>query len=305
MRREEIINSVERILYDIKNSEVDSLLLKIIDHYRTEKKDNNVNVMIPFQKYSVATAAYGSEERLILDIMGIRELVNPMFWQSLVENVRIDEIYYMHNKVRSATEFLPRFLSLLERRGDYLVRGDQGERVDAFRGKSVVTAILAENEDENSGPERLVWCIQSVADFYGIFSEISGVRSDDLIVISCDSGSDKSFDFLGLAQTISAVKDFILNIWDRIVFYRHAQSIATIEVITAGLPVLAQLKQMEESGAIAPEVAEKLRRKTVSACSKFIEAGVIIPEMENEGRYSPRALERFPQLLNREGFQRL
>lgn len=50
-----------------------------------------------------------------------------------------------------------------------------------------------------------------------MLSQVLGKKGDDLSVIGCDSGSDKSFDFLGAAEIVNCVKDIILSFWNKVV----------------------------------------------------------------------------------------
>jgi len=156
--------------------------------------------------------------------------------------------------------------------------------------QSLLTAIIAEDDSQFSNTTRIVYALESVNSFYEVWSELLKGEEIELVVVGCDSGSDKSFDFLGGAEIVNGVRETILQIWDRIVFYRHAKSMATIETIASTLPVYAQIAELENAGSISKEQAELLRRKTSGACEKFVEAGVMIPEMELEGTHSPRAL---------------
>ena len=111
-----------------------------------------------------------------------------------------------------------------------------------------------------------------------------------MILLACDSGSDKSFDFLGLAKLVEMVKEIILSLWDRVVFFREKQMGERIDLIAKSLPVIERIVEMEKLNHLAPEQAEILRRNIVSGVEKFIQAGAIIPEVESHSRYNPRQL---------------
>lgn len=132
--------------------------------------------------------------------------------------------------------------------------------------------------------------MQAVRDLYYVHSQINGDGDDEPIFLACDSGSDKSFDILGAAQSIASLKETIIFIWNSIVFHRHSQARAKLDVLAQSLPLLAQISDLEQTGKVAPELAEQLRRKAVSACGKFVDAGAIIPELDREAAHSPRQL---------------
>ena len=120
----------------------------------------------------------------------------------------------------------------------------------------------------------------------------------DLIVLACDSGSDKSFDFLGLAKVMKEVKEIIIAIWDRRVFHRQRHVSESLSLIAESLPILEKIEQLRENGSIEKEQAELLKRKTISGATQFIEAGAIIPEFESASTHSPEQLMKpEPKLL--------
>src|SRR5438874_445310 len=119
---------------------------------------------------------------------------------------------------------------------------------------------------------------------------MESVAENTLIVLACDSGSDKSFDLLGAAKVIAGVKELILSLWDRIVFYREAQIAQRLELVTASLPILEKLSHLQNSNAIAPEQAELLRRKVLDGVGQLIASGATIPEMGGRSHVDPRQL---------------
>jgi hypothetical protein len=160
------------------------------------------------------------------------------------------------------------------------VKGDKYDKL---------SVLVIENE-LISTPTRLVTVLESIIEIYEVVSDIGDKPSTDLSVVSCDSGSDKAFDFLGLAKTIQEVKEIILGVWDKIIFYKENKVGKNIELIVKALPAIDKIGDMEKKKTISPEKAELLRRKLISGVTKFVDSGSIIPEINDRTYYNPREL---------------
>src|SRR5436853_418052 len=77
----------------------------------------------------------------------------------------------------------------------------------------ILTVIIPAVGDERSSPARLIAVLESIQVFYETYALITDTPAGHLAVVGCDSGSDTSFDFLGVAKVIESVKDFILSMW--------------------------------------------------------------------------------------------
>jgi len=116
--------------------------------------------------------------------------------------------------------------------------------------------------------------------------------------VACDSGSDKSFDFTGVPQIIEQTKGIIIEIWDRVIFYRERKHAERVKVIAESLPILSKISEMVEKRAISPEEVEILKRQIVAGSTKFVDSGSMIPELRGISRFDPaQLLTPSPQLL--------
>ena len=288
LRREVLIGAVKRVATDLRESGVVHWLRN--DSVAGKSRAEQVIFFQVFNRWSVATAEYGETERKILEIFKIDMLLDPQIWPELQLAATDGEIGSFAARVENAADHAQEIVQLLTQ--DYREQIKQGsdDLPLPLVGKDLLTAIVAEEDGAFSSPDRIVIAIKAISDLYFVHATIAGSPSDDLIMLSCDSGSDKSFDFAGAGRNLSSVKETIIALWDRVVFHRHAQAGATVDLIARALPVLAQIGELESEKRIAPELAEQLRRKTMGASSRFIESGVIIPEMEREATHSPRVL---------------
>ena len=168
-----------------------------------------------------------------------------------------------------------------------------------FAGKSLLTVLLIEDEGQFSSPLRLVYVLKAISSLYSVVATLEGQGESDLTVLACDSGSDKSFDFIGLAKLMEEVRIIILSIWDRRVFQRHLHVSQCINLIAESLPVIQKIHDLKESGALGPEQAELLKRKAIEGATEYLESGALISEMDGHAIQSPRLLMRpEPKLLS-------
>ncbi|MEW8383370.1 MAG: hypothetical protein AB2704_16075, partial [Candidatus Thiodiazotropha taylori] len=169
---------------------------------------------------------------------------------------------------------------------------------EELKGKSLISVLVVEDKGQFSSPKRLTYALDAISNLYSVFAIIEGEGANDLIVLACDSGSDKSFDFLGLAKLTEQVKETIIAIWDRRVFYRQRHVSESLSLISESLPIIEKISELKESGKLEPEQAELLKRQAIAGATQFIEAGAIIPELEGVSSHSPKQLLKpEPKLL--------
>ncbi len=181
---------------------------------------------------------------------------------------------------------LNKFLLLLEREADHIL-----EKKDKQKKKEldIIQATILENK-QASTPSRLVMALESVEMLYQASADILKLESNTISIIGCDSGSDKSFDFLGLAKVIDCVKEIILSLWEKVIFYRELKLHSHLELISDSLPVIEKISEMESKKQLDPEQATLLKRKITEGVKKFFKAGVTIPEIQEKTTFNPRKL---------------
>lgn len=302
MRRETLFAAARRVREDLENSGIVSMLEKGTEAAR--RREPSSKDAIPswisfevFQKYTLLVSKYGAAEQHVLEVLGLSEFSSALFWSKLSE-ADTPEIFGLRSRIRFALDHLPRLLSLIEQ--DYVeaIRNQDVSAPPALSGKTLLTVVLVESDAQFSSPSRLIYALDAIAGLYHVFAVLEGEADSDLSVLACDSGSDKSFDFLGLAKLMEEVRKLIVSIWDRRVFYRHMHVSQCIGTIAESLPVIERIHALRESGALGPEQAELLKRRTIDSATKFLESGSLISDMERESVQSPRLLMRVePKLL--------
>ncbi|MGE1176505.1 hypothetical protein [Pseudomonas sp. BW7P1] len=297
MRRQALIKAVKNVVSDIRETSLKDMFSELLNV--TRKKDvDNPNSAFNFRTfldYSLRVAQYTSAERQILEIMHLSMLQDPDWWQN-APSLEGSDLWAISRNIHFTLECLPLLVAMLER--DYVDQSESETKEMIASGMDTLSILLVEDHDQRSTPDRLILTLQGVTEIYQAIATMEGESHSDLAVVAIDSGSDKSFDFLGLAKVMEIFKETLLAIWDRRVFHRHVHVSMCIQTIAESLPVIQQIHEMKEAGAISPEQAELLKRQMVSGTSKLLEVGAISSEMEAQPGSSPRALMRpEPKLL--------
>ncbi|MGV1986342.1 hypothetical protein ACQZ5N_06935 [Agrobacterium sp. 22-221-1] len=292
MRRKTIIDGLQKITTDIQNSGVVDLMQGIIQ--RAEKKDSALNILPVFQSLLLSYHTYSEDERHLVNLLEISRVYTVDFWTPFLEKTTDNNfpthLYPMYGALQSALVISGRFVNILKNDRVEIVLANDPKAPQILRDKDLLTLILPETNDQFSSPARVAFAIEAVDLLYKAYAQMFGLETGDLVILSCDSGSDKSFDFTGLPQVIQSVKDTVFGIWDRIVFHSHSQQHANLKLIAESLPVYEKIGQMVDSKSMSPEQGEILRRQVIAAATKFIEAGATIPELDSRALNSPREL---------------
>lgn len=245
--------------------------------------------------------AFGETERTIMEILGLSELKEENIWAAMLmrsERKGVETLAQIARSVNTALKFLPKILELLKQDVDQFTESGKKEK----ENYEILSVTVIEDQ-QNSTPKRIVTAIESIDGLYQACATIMGEKNSDLSFLSCDSGSDKCFDFLGAAKIVSCVKEVLLSFWDRIVFFREEKTGRRLELIAESLPILGQIATMKDTGKLEPEQAELLKRQIIESIKKFAQAGVTIPEIDKSTVYNPRQLMQPERKLLTKGVQ--
>lgn len=199
-----------------------------------------------------------------------------------------EHIYPMMQNISTARDLLPKFLKMIETDATRAIQS-QETKGDAEPEDNVLSVILIEkDEHEISNPDRLISVLVGVKLLYQVAAHLEGLSDSDLGVIGCDSGSDKSFDFIGAGGSIHRVKEIILSAWDRVIFYQEHKMEKRIEIIAKTLPVIEEINKKKKK--LGVEQAKLLERAAMDGIRKILESGAMIPEIQEKTSYNPREL---------------
>jgi hypothetical protein len=210
---------------------------------------------------------------------------------------RTPTFFVLQDKLRFAIEYLPHLVDLLEQLPPEL-KNEATKKETIYADKDYVSLILVEPNGQMSSPDRIVTAIESLQSIYGVLAILGHEKPEDLAILTCDSGSEQSFDFLGATKIIGMVKEVIITLWEKIAFYRDIQMDKRLDMVINSLPIIGAITEMEKKKSIGPELAELMRRNISAGLHKFVEAGVIIPELEQRTYFDPKiVLAPSPKLL--------
>ena len=216
MRRVEIIDACHNVLRAIELANLEDVLQTAIRYQQGEKQDtvdSSALLVKAFKEYTILSSKYGPLEDEIVAKLGISELATDAFWSVLLSPARQqaqlhESVFGVYSNLRTAKSFLPKFVTLIEtdalRSSDALASEEQADKAGKRTLLSVI--ILEKEKEEISNADRLISVLQSIKILYEVAAKLEGVSESDLGVIGCDSGSDKSFDFIGSEIAIQHVK---------------------------------------------------------------------------------------------------
>jgi hypothetical protein len=256
----------------------------------------------------LAANEFGETETEILSIFQLKVLLDPDFWATVLlgkagerteQPQRSATARRVFSRITVLSRELPQIVQLLRRDSDPPVANDKEEtEADIKIVSSILTILLKEEINKMSSPRRLVDAIESISIIYAAFAEIDDISDNDLVVIGCDSGSDKSFDFTGVPQIIQQTKDFIFGMWDRIILYREKQHSERVKVVAESLPLLGEIAEMVNKKKLSAEQGELPKRRIIDGATKFLDTGAILPELKEASHFEPQALlQPTPTLL--------
>lgn len=296
MRRLELVNGIDEVLRAIKTARVDQVLEKVVRASGGEDESLGTEFFEAFQIYSGHTSQWSAAAHQIAMILGLSNLMEARFWSGVSK--RGFEATDVSSSIHFTVNQLPKLVELLRQEGLHGTdreTSDDGESDPQF---GLLSLVLLEGEHEFSKPQRFIDALTSIDDLYQACAGVLVVPGTDLSVVACDSGSDKSFDFLGTATVMTSLKQLILELWDRVIFYRDHKIEQRFGLIAESLPILEKIGELRDTNSVSSEQAELLKRKVIDGATKFLSCGATIPEIEERTNYDPRVLmTAVPKLL--------
>jgi hypothetical protein len=252
----------------------------------TSPDDSNA-ILTGLRRYTIAANGFSPAAKDVEKILDLSVLNEPGYWIGLLDyESDPTPLFGLRVNLNFARRHLPKVLRLLERDVDVVTEIEDSESSE----EAILSILVIEAQGQHSRPTRLIEVLASVESFYEACAIMLDMPPQQLSVLSCDSGSDKSFDFLGAAKVIECVKELILSLWDRVVYFREHQAAERVKLISEALPIIQRVGELEAEGRIAPEQAGILRAKIIGGVGRFLHSGAIIPEIQQRVYNEPRAL---------------
>ncbi len=286
MLRSDIVRGLTNLLAALESSQVPAIVEGVYrDLARSPGETRTIDVLQAYQSFMLAyNSRFTDVERQVMRTLDIAEFADGEWWTMVImasspapkgpdmSNAIGRPLY----RLRFVIDYLPTVVALLH------------QKADEAAGLSRLLVLLPEDGGRLSSPARAIASMEAVTTLYEVFADLGARPASDLVLVSCDSGSDKVFDYAGLPDLIETLRATLLEIWRNAIYFRERKFDERLDLIARGLPILAELSAQEESGAIAKERAELLRRKLLAGATKFIESGSSIPEMSDLSLYVPR-----------------
>ncbi|HEX6041851.1 hypothetical protein [Longimicrobium sp.] len=290
MRKADLINGVEQVTRALAESGLELPLVEVARlGYRREPVPGELltRLLSALREYGLRAHRYTRPARLVAEQLELAALEQADTWSLLIaaEN-RAQQAFAFAERVRLATQYLPRVTGLLGQAGIPSV--DAARRGDG--AAEILTVQVIESPRRFSTPTRLATLLESLDALYGACAVLEGAEPGGLSVIACDSGSDKTFELMGAAPVIAALRALLLSVWDRVVFYRELPAAQRYRHAAESLPILGRIREAEAQGRMAREQAELLRRRIVEGTGRFLVSGATIPELQERAYANPRTL---------------
>ncbi|MBC8154677.1 MAG: hypothetical protein H7Z72_17405, partial [Bacteroidetes bacterium] len=225
MRRIDITNSVLKVKNAISDSKIDIVIKNIARQNDSMPAEDIIESM---EKYSYYYRNFSDNDKKLIEILGLQGMESPKLWATILTSQyakerRMDEtIIQYYGPLNFIDKYLDQILHLFKQDNvTYTQRSNQTvvDSASPNQGETLTVVLPEKDSDVSSSPERLIKALNSINSLYKVLSEIMGHQGDDISVLAIDSGSDKSFDFLGAAKVMTALKELIIDLWDSVVFF--------------------------------------------------------------------------------------
>ncbi len=286
MLRSEIVRGLSNLLQALDKSRVPLIVEGVYrDLARAPGETKTIDVLQAYQSFMLAyTSQFTEVERKVLSTLDIAEFADNEWWTMLImasspgpkapeASSAIGRPLY---RLRFVIDYLPTVIALLD------------QKMEDVPASARLVVLLPEEGGRKSSPARAIAALEAVTVLYEAFADMAGKPNSDLVLLSCDAGEDKLFEFGGLPDLIAKVRETLLEIWRNAIYYRERRFDERLDLIARALPVLNEVNALEDSGRIAKEKAELLRRDVLAGATSFIESGSSIPEMSDLSLYVPR-----------------
>lgn len=291
MQRADLVHGAEQVSGALRESGVELPLVEVARlGYRREAVPGELltRLLGALREYGLRAHRFTRPARALADALGLAPLESADTWTLLIAaEKRAQEAFAFAERVRFATGYLPKVAALLQHSG---VPAVDAARAGTSPGAALLTVQVIEAPRRFSTPIRLATLLESLDLLYGACAVLEGAEPNGLSVVGCDSGSDKTFELMGAAPVIAAVRALLVSVWDRVVFHREVPIPERYRLAAESLPVLQRVKDAAAEGRVSREQAELLRRRIVEGTGRFLAAGATLPELRERAYANPRTL---------------
>ena len=218
MRRDDLKQTLTKINSDINETKIDRAVHRAGTLRASKTKDTRIDInsfLSSYADYCNRVSFYSNDEKKILEILGLDSLTNSELWSIVLsadqdeENLRKSRIDFRRSldAIIIAQKAVPRIINLIAHKDRNVFDLKRKDRPESFKDNELLNVLLIEDHNEYSSPERISKLMASITELYCAVAPFYEFEKNTLSVLSIDSGSDKSFDFLGVAAGIKELRN--------------------------------------------------------------------------------------------------
>ena len=273
MLREEIVRNTDMLVDLFKSSGA-------YETARAPGRSNGSDVssridaaMIVYGELSNAYVSMDDSAKRLVEIFSLEPLFESNYWTQ-------NAIQPEEPGLRSVAYNLSNFLRFAQPYNELLSRDGPADTTASSNtvDDSIITIYLLEDYSGTSKVERITKSLNSVQSLYNFVAEVNDIEDRDLAVVSCDSGSDKSFDLLGTAECVKQLRKFIVQIIDRLMFRKEMKMTMQADAIAKSSHFFELLLDIKDAGTIDNETFQRLSNSYINSTSDFISSGTFIDD---------------------------
>ena len=275
MTREQIIAAAEQITKAIESAGILEIANGLKDRMTLQ------DYLLSFKQYNILAEQFSEGALFLEKELGFAQLRDPDPWITMSKQGDLEDDNPLNN-LKGVVKTINSIINLLKH-----------EQVSNPRDPNAEVLSLVILEPDNQGyssPKRISEALDSITLLYEACARLQNQTFDDLEIVSCDSGKDKLFEFQGNAELIGAVKELILSIWERVVFYRNRNVQERISLLTHSLPALDIITELEMSGQLSSNEGELTRNALTGGVTKFISSSAVIKEITERIPFDERSI---------------
>ncbi len=178
-------------------------------------------------------------------------------------------------RLRDAMYSIERWIKLLKPQVEY----------DASQQRVFTVFVLDDKGDLDA--RRLASAVVCIEELYKIVFELQQLTQDvepetrytSLALCACDSGRDKSFDFLGHRATVDALLKALHQAARHLDYWKVHKKKARVEMLEGSLDLLQQITQLNTEGALDHEAAQRYRVTWNRKLDEFFSLGMMTENM--------------------------
>lgn len=281
MLREEIKSACMAIMSALQTSKIIEAIPRDIPPQLLEKSEQRVSIATSLRTLSNATQQFGENEKKISTLLDLDFISEPTTWVLLLSpnnETKGIEIFW---RVRQAVVFAQKFIPLLIKIISTEHQDPKLNEADLAMDQEDAKLVLIVKDATNSSltakhVSEIMLAAQSVHD---AMSRALGITTQELVVESADSGSNKSFSFKGVAAAIRETRKMLIDYWDRRRLSPDGFNPSKARAIADGLDLVGRIQSLGQNGALSREEQERIKRDILNGLSTLVSNNAVPKEI--------------------------